>query len=201
MEFNSFGPAVGRLGSDSSRGGGQTPPKSKQGGWAPLTLTTGWRIVAPYSERTVKISNFWKSKMAAATILKIIKIAIFPQQFDRSLRNSAHWCKMGLLTSTIVKEFEFHKSKMAVGRDFENRKIAISLQSCDQAHYTDTTATRQATGPHYISKCSEVSHHRKVVSCGCGVCVVCLVFGRRLALVGLYICTLRPHNATLLFLE
>jgi len=31
VEFNSFGPAVGRLGSDSSRGG-QTPPKSKQGG-------------------------------------------------------------------------------------------------------------------------------------------------------------------------
>ena len=46
MEFNSFGPAVGRLGSDSSRGpnsakveaGGLTPAL------APLTLTTGERL-------------------------------------------------------------------------------------------------------------------------------------------------------------
>jgi len=39
VEFNSFGPAVGRLGSDSSRGGG----KVEAGGLsplAPLTLTT-----------------------------------------------------------------------------------------------------------------------------------------------------------------
>ena len=41
VEFNSFGPAVGRLGSDSSRGG---PSRSRGGGsapLAPLTLTTG----------------------------------------------------------------------------------------------------------------------------------------------------------------
>ena len=43
MEFNSFGPAVGRLGSDSSRGakveaGGLTP-------LAPLTLTTGYGVI------------------------------------------------------------------------------------------------------------------------------------------------------------
>ena len=44
---------------------------------------------------------------------------------------------------------------------------------------SDTTAT-----PHYISKCSVVSHHEKVVWCGCGVGVVCPVFGRRLTLVG-----------------
>ena len=53
------------------------------------------------------------------------------------------------------------------------------LSSKDQAHYTDTTATLQATRPHYISKCSVESHHKKVVSCGCGVGVVCLVFGGR----------------------
>jgi len=53
----------------------------------------------------------------------------------------------------------------------------------DQAHHIDTTTTLQATTPHYISKCSVVSHHAKVW-CGCGVGVVCLVFGRRLALVG-----------------
>jgi len=34
VEFNSFGPAVGRLGSDSSRGGA----KSKQGGAEPPSL-------------------------------------------------------------------------------------------------------------------------------------------------------------------
>jgi len=32
----------------------------------------------------------------------------------------------------LLKKFEFHKSKMAEGRHFENRKIAISLQPCDQ---------------------------------------------------------------------
>ena len=45
MEFNSFGPALGRLGSDSSRGGpsrsrGAEPPL------APLTLTTGLASVS-----------------------------------------------------------------------------------------------------------------------------------------------------------
>ena len=74
-----------------------------------------------YGGRIVKISNFWKSKMAAAAILKITKIAISPQRFDRSLRNLVRWCKMGLLTVSTVKNFEFHKSKMADGRHFENR--------------------------------------------------------------------------------
>jgi len=47
--------------------------------------------------------QFWgKSKMAAA-MLKITKIAIFPQRFDRSLRNLVRWCKMGLLTAPTVK--------------------------------------------------------------------------------------------------
>ena len=57
--------------------------------------------------------------MAAAAMLKITKIAIYPQ--DRSLRNLVRWCKMGLLTAPAVKKFEFHKSKMADGRHFENR--------------------------------------------------------------------------------
>jgi len=59
--------------------------------------------------------------MAAAAILKITKIAVFPR-----------WCKlpiftkfgtvmqMGFLTSPTVKTFEFQKSKMAHGRHFEN---------------------------------------------------------------------------------
>jgi len=39
---------------------------------------------------------------------------------------------MGLLTSITVKKFEFHKSKMAGSRHFENRKIAMSLQTFDR---------------------------------------------------------------------
>jgi len=39
MEFNSFGPAVGRLGSDSSRGAKLRQSRSR-GGAEPLTLTT-----------------------------------------------------------------------------------------------------------------------------------------------------------------
>jgi len=66
--------------------------------------------------------------MAAAAIWKITKIAIYPQRFDRSLRNLVRWCKMGLLTAPTVKQFEFHKSKMADSRHFENRYITISLQ-------------------------------------------------------------------------
>jgi len=59
-------------------------------------------------------------------MLKITKIAIYPQWFDRSLRNLVRWCKMRLLTAPTVKEFEFHKSKMADGRHFKNRYIILS---------------------------------------------------------------------------
>jgi len=59
--------------------------------------------------------------MAAAAMLKITKIAIYPQWFDRFLRNLVCWCKMGVLTAPTVKTFEFHKSKMAGSRHFENR--------------------------------------------------------------------------------
>ena len=38
--------------------------------------------IAPYSGKTIKISNFSKFKMAAAAIWKITKIAISPQWFD-----------------------------------------------------------------------------------------------------------------------
>jgi len=39
---------------------------------------------------------------------------------------------MGPLTTTTIKKFEFHKSKMADGGLFENGKIAISLQPSDR---------------------------------------------------------------------
>ena len=59
--------------------------------------------------------------MVAAAMLKITKIAIYSQRFDRFLRNLVGWCKVVLLTAPTVKKFEFHKSKMADGRHFKNR--------------------------------------------------------------------------------
>jgi len=63
--------------------------------------------IGPYNGSTVKISNFRKSEIAAAAILKITKIAISPQRFDRSLRNSVRWCKMGPLTTRLLKKSNF----------------------------------------------------------------------------------------------
>jgi len=90
-----------------------------------------WRTWAPYIRSTLKISNLWKSKTAAAVNLKITEIAISPQLSDRSLRNLVHWCKLCLLTAPTVKKFEFHKSKMADGCHFKNRYIIMSQQPFD----------------------------------------------------------------------
>ena len=47
--------------------------------------------ISPYTGQAVKISNFAKkNKTAAAAILKITKIAISPQLFDRFLTEV--WC-------------------------------------------------------------------------------------------------------------
>ena len=87
-----------------------------------------WRILALYSGKIIKISNFWKFNMAAAAIWKIRKIAISLQRFDWFLQSLLHWCKMGLLTARPLKKFEFHKSKMADGRHFKNCYIILSQQ-------------------------------------------------------------------------
>jgi len=79
-----------------------------------------WRRLAPYGGQTVEISNFSKTKMAAAGILKTTKIAMSQQRIGRSSQNLARVCKMGLLTAQTVKKFEFQKSKMADGRQYEN---------------------------------------------------------------------------------
>ena len=65
--------------------------------------------LAPYMGQTVKISNFWKSKMdmVPAASLKITKIAISHQRINRSSRNLAQWCRMRLLTAQTVKKFVF----------------------------------------------------------------------------------------------
>ena len=85
----------------------------------------------PTAEGLLKISNFWKFKMAAAAIWKITKIAISPQRFDRSLWKLVCWCKMGLLIAPTVKKYEFHKCKMVDGRHFKNRYIILSQQPFD----------------------------------------------------------------------
>ena len=38
---------------------------------------------------------------------KITKIAVSPQQFDRSLRNLLRWCRIGLLTAPTLKKLNF----------------------------------------------------------------------------------------------
>ena len=63
-----------------------------------------WRTLDTYSGSIVTISNFWKSKMAAAAIFTVTKIAIPLQQFDRSIWNLVRWCKMGLLNAPTVKK-------------------------------------------------------------------------------------------------
>jgi len=45
--------------------------------------------------------------MAAAAILKITKIAISPQKFDRYLRNLVWRCKMGLFAVPAVNNLNF----------------------------------------------------------------------------------------------
>ena len=50
MEFNSFGPAVGRLGSDSSRGPNSAP-------LVPLTLTTGYDMIGCSRSVTNKLQR------------------------------------------------------------------------------------------------------------------------------------------------
>jgi len=53
-----------------------------------------WRILVPYYRgQTIKISNFWKFKMAAAAILKITTIAISQQRFGWPKSTVAKYCQ------------------------------------------------------------------------------------------------------------
>ena len=80
-------------------------------------------VKSPYlCDRSIDFDEIWHDDACPRPpSWKITKIAIFPQRFDRSLRNLVRWCKVCLLTSPTGKKFEFHKSKMAGGRQFENR--------------------------------------------------------------------------------
>ena len=82
----------------------------------PILICEIWHADAsgPFSGLTVKISNFWKSNMAAAAILKITKIAISQQRIDRSSRNLAWWCKIGLLSVHTVEKNWISKIQQGV---------------------------------------------------------------------------------------
>jgi len=78
--------------------------------------------IVTYRGHIVKISNFSKTKMAAAAILKNHKkLRYHCIGLADYLRNLARSCKMGLLTIQTVEKFKFPKSKMADGRHFKNR--------------------------------------------------------------------------------
>jgi len=66
----------------------------------------------PTGDRPLKCWIFQKPRWRRSPSWKTTKIAISQQQIDRSSRNLARLCKMGLLTAQIVKKFEFPKSKM-----------------------------------------------------------------------------------------
>jgi len=74
----------------------------------------------PTGDTPLKFRIFQKNKMAAVVMLKTTQIAISQQLIDRSSRNLARLCKMGLLSAQTVKKIEFPKSKMADGRHCEN---------------------------------------------------------------------------------
>jgi len=80
--------------------------------------------------------------MAAAAILKISKIAISLQRFDRPLRSLVHCCKMGLLTAPTVKNFEFHKSIKTVKSPYVCNRLTDFEEIWHDDAYWSPTAER-----------------------------------------------------------
>ena len=76
--------------------------------------------IGPKQGADVKISNFLKTNMAAAAILKNHKNRDITAMHRPIFAKFARLCKMGLLSVHTVKKFEFPKSKMADGRHFKN---------------------------------------------------------------------------------
>ena len=72
------------------------------------------------ADLSLKFRIFENPKWRRPPSWKITKIAISPQRFDRSLWILVRWCKMCPWTAQTIKKFEYHKSKMADGRHFEN---------------------------------------------------------------------------------
>jgi len=78
--------------------------------------------------------------MAAAAILKISKIAISPQQFDRSLRNLARLCKISLLTVWPLKNLNFQNPRWraaAILKTVKSPYLRNRLTDVDEIWHAD----------------------------------------------------------------
>jgi len=88
------------------------------------------------------------------------------------------WATFNYLLPSILRLV----SKRMRNEPYDGPQVPTSK---DKAHHSDTATTLQ---PHHATSLVMTPHtaltFRKVVWCGCGVSVVCLVFGRRLALAG-----------------
>ena len=72
--------------------------------------------------------------------MKIKKIAIYPQRFDRSLRNLIRWCKMGLLTAPTVKKSNFTNPRWltaAILRTVKSPYLCSRLTDFDEIWHDD----------------------------------------------------------------
>ena len=91
-----------------------------------------------------------KFKMAAAAMLKITKIAIYPQRFDRSLRNLVGWCKMCLLTLRPLKNSNFTNPRWrtaAILRTVKSPYLCSRLTDFDEIWHNDAYRPRTAERP------------------------------------------------------
>ena len=92
-----------------------------------------WRILVLYSGSTVKISNFWKSKMAAAAILKTVKS---PYLCNRLTDFGEIWRYDAYSSPTAdrpLKFWIFENSRWRQPPFWKITKIAIYLQRFDRS--------------------------------------------------------------------
>ena len=73
-------------------------------------------------------------------MMKITKVAIYPQRFDRSVRNLIRWCKMGLLTALTVKKSNFTNPRWrtaAILRTVKSPCVCNRLTDFDEIWHDD----------------------------------------------------------------
>jgi len=88
----------------------------------------------PTGDTPLKFRIFQKTRWRRSSSWKTTQIAI-SQRIDRSLRNLAWLCKMGLLSAQTVKKFEFPKSKMADGwhcEIYQNKAKNLCTTPCSK---------------------------------------------------------------------
>jgi len=69
------------------------------------------------------------------------KIAMSPQRFDRSLGNFVRWCKMALLTATVVKKLNFTNPRWrtaAILKTVTSSYLCNLLTDFDKIWHSDT---------------------------------------------------------------